>query len=1731
MAKLGYGLMTLTDLTETIPISLVLETSQNIQTKTGNLYEPNFENKGEELIITPSLFQGAKEISIPLGVGDGKLYYQTGEMDTDGEIKYYYDGYNPQTASEKRAVWVDNTGALHYQKNLTQNLTIEAYIDNYKNGEHGFTVELIQASNPIQILFLEDNSGKYTAIITSADGREHFEDGNFNDITLTASLYYGIDAFSEGVTYQWYKLSKPNEPFPSEEKSTLSTITVSRSDVISEERFKCIITHEETGIKYDTTFDIWDKTDEYDCIILSSDPLLLSEDNKTIILSVNVFNKNGELINGEDSSVDLSYEWRIGESEEVLATTKKIELSSNDDNIPKKQSFPIFCKVFLGQEEESRRLITQEIETIQFVPAFTAKVTPSEIFIPVDSDGNHLGSNWNYNFTFSLLDKAGKVMPFITDDPDVERGPIKGNNVTFEQQSSLWEFKGTINVENDWNQGWTENTKFLEFTYVYCGKTFTFGIMLIKNVKGDSNYNAFITSSSGSTLMSGDVSTVLTAHLYYGKQSIENIYYQWKKDGTPISQVSSSSEYTVEASTFTEKAIYSCDFFLSKNQQNLVATASYTLINLTQALPVSLILKSNYAQHIQTKLGNFYEPNFNNSDTQLKITPTLKVGQTEVDFSKLSPESFPYGGTLKYEIESSAFKTITIDKASENKEGFWVDGDGILYCTQNLPANITIEAYITNFTIQGVNYSTIQAMNPINFLLLEQGKETTVATIASTREYFDDKNATEITLTASLMGPNSTDLSYNWTKALNSNSVIENNTAQSITIQRSDIINQEIYSCEIKNETTGLTYSASKIIYDFTDEYFCEISYNKPLLLTEENTQVTLSVKVWDKYGNEVNTETAKLSYAWDTIPDKNFGAPIGTEKDFTLNTSDTSTIPQKQTFTVYCRVYLSDSNDENTRQIASDSVTFQYTSEYQAKVTPSTIFIPTTSSGEYNDNGNDTTPKKYSFNFKLLGADGNPISFNNDSGNETRPDDQSNSDGTTITFVGPKEDKWDFDATINFDSGNDDYLWHTNNKSVGARTYEFTYVYMGQTFTEEINIIKSYAGKEGQSFSGYTVDLSNSFHAFKGGEISADPNQNPVECIVTAYYGDESCEIEEIRLNSTTGSLIYSSSDDYSEVNRKNLFISATGNVVGQEEAIKLTFKPGKLESGELLTEVAPVNLYVKIKPPGGERRTIVKTFSYVINYGGRSYYLDFNGNNTITYNKGGTYTPSSLTVQALYRDTTNAPATYSNGIIIYRKDNSSNWTLISRTGSGTISNYSNFQNLQVRLYKSTAFNEKAVNTTITPTEIQSNAAYLLDSEVIPVLTSMEGYEIGGDNLIKWSKTFSSLDSSRWTIGDNVSIQSSLDFFEAVWSGTNSIYSPLIEYSSAYSYKDFCLSFDIYRGGTLTAYIFNSSNSDSSKIGAISTTSTENFIVDSGNGYKRAYAIFKLPSGINSNFKVQFYGTSGLKIKKPKLEIGNIPSSWSASPYDIDYEDIVGANLIAGGYLKKITTTVEELYDELLPNTTYTLSWGSVEPANTILSFSLNGSSYSQKTSPYTFNSGSSSTLFWCADQSATVKQIKLEKGSKVTDFVFTEDQLTSFFSNSSQGLQGIIGTQGELITDMSGLVDGLGKQISEQNGTLTLLNTKVTDSFELLEQKINLNGEYNGDQAIILTAESFSSGKFELALTNNRLAFLEGNKEIAYMSNQELFITHAQITESLRIGNIKFIPTTTGTALIVAK
>lgn len=53
---------------------------------------------------------------------------------------------------------------------------------------------------------------------------------------------------------------------------------------------------------------------------------------------------------------------------------------------------------------------------------------------------------------------------------------------------------------------------------------------------------------------------------------------------------------------------------------------------------------------------------------------------------------------------------------------------------------------------------------------------------------------------------------------------------------------------------------------------------------------------------------------------------------------------------------------------------------------------------------------------------------------------------------------------------------------------------------------------------------------------------------------------------------------------------------------------------------------------------------------------------------------------------------------------------------------------------------------------------------------------------------------------------------------------------------------------------------------------------------------------------------------------------------------------------------------------------------------------------------------------------------------------------------------------------------------------------------------------------------GRFKTQITDQRLGFLDNNVEVAYMSNQQLYITRAQILESLQLGNISMSNTAKG-------
>ena len=74
-----------------------------------------------------------------------------------------------------------------------------------------------------------------------------------------------------------------------------------------------------------------------------------------------------------------------------------------------------------------------------------------------------------------------------------------------------------------------------------------------------------------------------------------------------------------------------------------------------------------------------------------------------------------------------------------------------------------------------------------------------------------------------------------------------------------------------------------------------------------------------------------------------------------------------------------------------------------------------------------------------------------------------------------------------------------------------------------------------------------------------------------------------------------------------------------------------------------------------------------------------------------------------------------------------------------------------------------------------------------------------------------------------------------------------------------------------------------------------------------------------------------------------------------------------------------------------------------------------------------------------------------------------------------------------------------------------------------------------IRFTADGMELGKTDSTLiarlTNDRLSFLDGGREVAYVSNNKLYITQAEILDNLHLGSFAFEPRASGNLSLVWK
>ena len=1033
--------------------------------------------------------------------------------------------------------------------------------------------------------------------------------------------------------------------------------------------------------------------------------------------------------------------------------------------------------------------------------------------------------------------------------------------------------------------------------------------------------------------------------------------------------------------------------------------SSVTLTDLTDTLPILLVLESNLPKSVQTKTGNKYDPDY--TQEGVIITPSLYLGQEDLQIEKhpyfVDPEDTGEernNGYIQYEIGNEIFY---YGSSTENSS-IYVDKEGKLHYKKNLEDNITIEAYIRNFYLPDHNTTVelVQATNPITIVLLEDSNNYyAVIECIGGREHFEDSNAGDITMVATLY--HGTDIlnydkddysiskgsfDYFW-DALGDGNSVPDSTSNILTVQRSWIFNREYYTCIITDNSTGLTYSASKLIQDFTDTYDCNIEYDVVPIFTDEEKTITLTAETYYRSERLEGKQGFNLSYAWIAKSKATGTDEIVLEEDSSILKITNSTLPddlKQQDFIVYCKVFQTTTTNE-CYQIAGDTLVISYTSPFSVNIEGQTIFVPTSSQGNYQGNAE----KKYTFKFQLLGEDGQPITYNSSGSGFPR---DINTENPTISFLPKEPIVWDFEGTITLATEN----WANLDSSM---MYSFSYTYLGQVFTETITVVKQFKGQDGdQGFSGYTIDLSNEFHTFSGGEMRADSGQEAI-CEVLAFYGDNGLYIQEIKIDDDP--IIYSAKESKGKIkytfgdHSSSLFFTATSTEAGKAT---ITIETNEDGESDFLMDIQPIPLYISVSENQSDSsdkwKTFYKQFSYTINYYGKSYRLNLSDNNIKYSEPTNTYTPSQITVSATVLETNGAINNYSAGKIIYSLDDGTTWQYCT----GSITGYSALKNIIIRLYSSLATDIDA-QANLTPTLLSDNAQYLLDMETIPVLTSMEGYEFGGENLIRWSK-FMPLSNNKWeeqsANEQQVLIKEESGFgvvqiylpkrirtIESQENNYNQLFTPKIQIQSNWYNRNFTISGYIYFGKNseeienidkvlteenqrfeiwLSGYqSYNKLNKEydiTFKLGQISNSNLlTDLILENREGNKwikfsKTFTFstpedFKSINNITlekcSYFSLDFCcfdvltaddndqtKDSFICLKQLQLELGNVASEWRSSPYDIDIEDISGLNLLNNEVKRTISFTAENNYKYLIAektaleaNSFYSLSFSKI--------------------------------------------------------------------------------------------------------------------------------------------------------------------------------------------------------------
>ena len=270
----------------------------------------------------------------------------------------------------------------------------------------------------------------------------------------------------------------------------------------------------------------------------------------------------------------------------------------------------------------------------------------------------------------------------------------------------------------------------------------------------------------------------------------------------------------------------------------------------------------------------------------------------------------------------------------------------------------------------------------------------------------------------------------------------------------------------------------------------------------------------------------------------------------------------------------------------------------------------------------------------------------------------------------------------------------------------------------------------------------------------------------------------------------------------------------------------------------------------------------------------------------------------------------------------------------------------------------------------------------------------------------------------------------------------------------------------------------------------------------------------IGTASSIQFYNSNAdvsasftARFKNVKLEYGNVETDWTPSPEDIDYDINTAINPLIKTD-EQLTKRLDNAFSDDVITAYEKIQIASdlkeIDAQYDDMTKTVKSYNDSSITGIYNEYKVAYNNLHTALD--ACLKN--MDTDTKLSNSVVKDAFLLygTYYSHLRSAIDDYIknsfDTTKSSITSLSTSVDiAISKSSSnEQNLNTIAKHMKFSD-----EGWLELFATTNGNE-----------GRFKTKITDTKLSFTDNNQEVAYMSNQKLYINYAQINNDLQIGSI---------------